>query len=50
MTKGKVTKTGVTTRLKIIRDEPDSDEERDALTRCLDLIGIESQGEQGRER
>ena len=40
--KGKVTKTGVTTRLKIIRDEPDSDEERDALTRCLDLIGIES--------
>ena len=40
--KGKVTKIGVTTRLKIIRDEPDSDEERDALTRCLDLIGIES--------
>ena len=40
--KGKVTKTGVTTRLKIIRDEPDSDEERDALTHCLDLIGVES--------
>ena len=40
--KGKVTKTGVMTRLKIIRDEPDSDEERDALTRCLELIGVES--------
>ena len=40
--KGKVTKTGVTTRLKIIRNEPDSDEERDALMRCLDLIGVES--------
>ncbi len=40
--KGKVTKTGVTTRLKIIRDEPDSEEERDALTHCLELIGVES--------
>lgn len=40
--KGKVTKTGVTTRLKIIRDEPDSDEEQDALTHCLSLIGAES--------
>ena len=40
--KGKVTRTGVTTRLKIVRDEPDSDEERDALTRCLELIGVES--------
>ena len=40
--KGKVTKTGVTKRLNIIRDEPDSDEERDALTRCLGLIGNES--------
>ena len=40
--KGKVTKTGVTTRLKIIRDEPDSDEEREVLTLCLDLIGVES--------
>ncbi len=40
--KGKVTKTGVTTRLKIIRDEPDSDEERDALSCCLELIGVES--------
>ncbi len=40
--KGKVTKIGVTTRLKIIRDEPESEEERDALTRCLDLIGVES--------
>ena len=40
--KGKVTKTGVTTRLKIIRDEPDSDEERDVLSRCVELIGAES--------
>ena len=40
--KGKVTKTGVTTRLKLIRDEPDSDEEQDALTHCLELIGVES--------
>ena len=40
--KGKVTKTAVTKRLKIIQDEPDSDEERDALTRCLGLIGNES--------
>ena len=40
--KGKVTKTGVTTRLKIIRDEPESDEEREVLTLCLDMIGVES--------
>ena len=40
--KGKVTKIGVMTRLKIIRDEPESEEERDALTHCLDLIGVES--------
>ena len=40
--KGKITKTGVTTRLKIIRDEPDSEEEREVLTLCLDLIGVES--------
>ena len=40
--KGKVTKTGVTTRLKLIRDEPDSDEEQDALMHCLTLIGAES--------
>ena len=42
--KGKVTKVGVKGRLKTIQDdgEPESDEERDALTRCLALIEIES--------
>jgi len=40
--KGKVTKGGVKDRLKAIKDEPDSDEERDALTRCLELIEAES--------
>ena len=40
--KGKVTKGGVKDRLKAIEDEPDSDEERDALTRCLALIEAES--------
>ena len=40
--KGKVTKTGVTMRLRIIRDEPDSDEERDILTRFMDLTKEES--------
>ena len=36
-------------RLKAIEDEPDSDEERDALTRCLELIDAESDGGQGRQ-
>lgn len=40
--KGKVTKGGVKERIKAIEDEPDSDEERDALTRCLELIEAES--------
>ena len=42
--KGKVTKTGVNGQLKAIQhdDEPESDEERDALTRCLALIDAES--------
>jgi type I restriction enzyme M protein len=40
--KGKVTKGGVKDRLKAIEAEPDSDEERDALTRCLALIEAES--------
>ena len=42
--KGKVTKAGVQGRLKTIQndDEPESDEERDALTRCLTLIDAES--------
>ena len=40
--KGKVTKSGVTDRLKAIKDDPQSDEERDALTRYLELIEAES--------
>ena len=42
--KGKVTKAGVQVRLKTIQDddEPESDEERDTLTRCLALIDAES--------
>ncbi len=40
--KGRVTKTGVTMRLRIIRDEPDSVEERDILTRFMDLTKEES--------
>ncbi len=42
--KGKVTKAGVTGQLKVIQDdgEPEGDEERDALTRCLALIEAES--------
>lgn len=40
--KGKVTKSGVTERLNAIDGEPESDDERDALTRCLALIEAES--------
>ena len=42
--KGKVTKAGVKAQLRAMQDhdEPDSDEERGDLTRCLDLIGAES--------
>ena len=42
--KGKVTKAGVTGQLKAIQDdgEPESDKERDALTRCLAFIEAES--------
>jgi len=40
--KGKVTKGGVKDRLKAIKDEPEGDEERDALARCLELIEAES--------
>ena len=41
---GRVTKTGVKGHLKAIRHvgEPESDEERDALTHCLALIDAES--------
>ena len=47
--KGKVTKTAVTKLLKIIQDEPDSDEERDALTRCCGSDRKRIQGDQGCE-
>jgi len=40
--KGKVTKGGVKDRLKGIEDEPESEEERDVLARCLALIEAES--------
>ena len=42
--KGKITKAGVNGQLKAIQHdgEPESDEERDALTRCLALIEAES--------
>ena len=42
--KGKVTKSGVNEQLRAIQDddEPESEEERDALTRCLALIDAES--------
>jgi type I restriction enzyme M protein len=40
--KGKVTKGGVTDRLKAIDGEGESDEEREALERCLALIDAES--------
>jgi type I restriction enzyme M protein len=36
--KGKVTKTGVRNRLKAVKAEPESEDEVDALTRCLELI------------
>jgi type I restriction enzyme M protein len=39
---GKVTKGSVKDRLKALRDEPDSDEEFAALTRCLELIDAEA--------
>ena len=40
--KGKVTKGGVKDRLKAIEGEAESDEEREALERCLALIDAES--------
>ena len=44
--KGKVTKAGVKDRLSAIAGEPESEEERAALTRCLELI--EAEAEAGR--
>jgi type I restriction enzyme M protein len=41
--KGNVTKGGVKDRLKAVEGEPDSEDERDALTRCLELIEVESE-------
>lgn len=41
--KGKVTKGGVKDRLKALAGEAESDEERDALDRCLALIDAESE-------
>ncbi|MYG41218.1 MAG: type I restriction-modification system subunit M [Nitrospira sp. SB0677_bin_15] len=41
--KGKVTKGGVTERLKTIRDEKESDEEHDALKHCRTLIETEAE-------
>ncbi|MDO8475261.1 MAG: type I restriction-modification system subunit M [Candidatus Rokubacteria bacterium] len=40
---GKVTKGGVKERLKAIEGAPESDEERDTLIRCLELIEAESE-------
>jgi type I restriction enzyme M protein len=41
--KGKVTKAAVKDRLKAIKDEAESDDELNALTRCLELIEVESE-------
>jgi len=41
--KGKVIKAGVKDRLKEIKNEAESDDEREALTRCLQLIEAESE-------
>jgi type I restriction enzyme M protein len=40
--KGKVTKGAVKERLKAIRNDPDSEDERAVLTRCMELIEAES--------
>jgi type I restriction enzyme M protein len=38
-----VTKVGVKDRLKVIKDEPDSEEEYEVLSRCLELIEAEAE-------
>ena len=43
--KGQVTRGGVKERLKTIEDAPESDDERDALTRCLGFIEAESEAD-----
>jgi type I restriction enzyme M protein len=40
---GKVTKKSVRDRLKALEGEPESEEERNALTRCLELLEAESE-------
>ena len=40
--KDKVTKSGIKERLKTIQSEPESDDERAVLTRCMELIDNES--------
>ena len=40
--KGQVTKAGVKARLKAVVDEPQSDEEREALVHCLDMFEAEA--------
>ena len=41
--KGKITKAGVKEQLKAIKNEEDSDEERETFTRCLELMEAESE-------
>ena len=45
--KGKVTKGGAKDRLEALEDEMESDDERDALTRCLALIEAEARAARG---
>jgi len=40
--KGKVTKTAVKARLRAVKEEPESDDEQEALRRCLELLEAES--------
>ena len=42
--KGKVTKGCMKERLKVVKDDPESDEEHKALERCLELMEAESSG------
>ena len=43
--KGKVTKAGVTQRLKSIRSEPENEEESEVLTKCLTLIEADNKAD-----
>ena len=44
---GKVTRVSVKARLRSVRNEPDAEEERTALTRCLALLEAESRAGKG---